>query len=104
MNREVHVRFWESPEVKVLRATRQHLDGFAAENNRRSATPPMRGHDNDVAPSRFNRIDNRLVRLLVLNLHYVARHTRGRCGILCYAKIFRCKGRNVFWVFRESSG
>jgi hypothetical protein len=24
MNREVHVRFWESPEVKVLRATR-HL-------------------------------------------------------------------------------
>jgi hypothetical protein len=25
MNREVHVRFWESPEVKVLRATR-HLN------------------------------------------------------------------------------
>jgi hypothetical protein len=25
MNREVHVRFWESPEVKVLRATRQKL-------------------------------------------------------------------------------
>jgi len=25
MNREVHVRFWESPEVKVLRATRQEL-------------------------------------------------------------------------------
>jgi hypothetical protein len=23
MNREVHVRFWESPEVKVLGATRQ---------------------------------------------------------------------------------
>jgi hypothetical protein len=23
MNREVHVRFWESPEVKVLRATRR---------------------------------------------------------------------------------
>jgi hypothetical protein len=25
MNREVPVRFWESPEVKVLRATRQEL-------------------------------------------------------------------------------
>jgi hypothetical protein len=25
MNREVHVRFWESPEVKVLRATRHDL-------------------------------------------------------------------------------
>jgi len=23
MNREIHVRFWESPELKVLRATRQ---------------------------------------------------------------------------------
>jgi len=32
MNREVHVRFWESPEVKVLRATRQLLrfDGVRA--------------------------------------------------------------------------
>jgi hypothetical protein len=25
MNREVHVRFWESPEVKVLGATRHSL-------------------------------------------------------------------------------
>ena len=25
MNREVHVRFWERPEVKALRATRQSL-------------------------------------------------------------------------------
>jgi len=25
MNREVHVRFWESPEVKVLRATRHRF-------------------------------------------------------------------------------
>jgi len=31
MNREVHVRFWESPEVKILRATRQILPpGFVA--------------------------------------------------------------------------
>ncbi len=36
MNREVHVRFWESPGVKVLRATRQtglvHRDKRATEN------------------------------------------------------------------------
>jgi hypothetical protein len=31
MNREVHVRFWESPEVKVLRATRQRLPRQLAE-------------------------------------------------------------------------
>ena len=32
MNREVHVRFWERPEVKALRATRhlsnKHPNGF----------------------------------------------------------------------------
>jgi hypothetical protein len=33
MNREVHVRFWESPEVKVLRATRQR-DSRAAKEKR----------------------------------------------------------------------
>ena len=30
MNREVHVRFWESPEVKVLRATRHFLTSVCA--------------------------------------------------------------------------
>jgi hypothetical protein len=33
MNREVHVRFWESPEVKVLRATRQSHDAIMNEAN-----------------------------------------------------------------------
>jgi hypothetical protein len=32
MNREVHVRFWESPEVKVLRATRPTLLKPASQN------------------------------------------------------------------------
>jgi len=39
MNREVHVRFWESPEVKVLRATRQFRRIAAAGG--RSAIPPL---------------------------------------------------------------
>src|SRR5712692_9256954 len=46
MNREVHVRFWESPEEKVLRATRQNPspnvvrggDGCSPESGRRLAT------------------------------------------------------------------
>ena len=29
MNREVHVRIWERPEVRVLRATRQLLPNVA---------------------------------------------------------------------------
>ena len=33
MNREVHVRIWESPEVKVLRATRPFRH-FGTENCR----------------------------------------------------------------------
>jgi hypothetical protein len=44
MNREVHVRFWESPEVKVLRATRpshrfdaaQQFGRFLSEADKRS--------------------------------------------------------------------
>jgi hypothetical protein len=46
MNREVHVRFWESPEVKVLRATRQsrHFDGGPATSD----LPP----GTDIASSR----------------------------------------------------
>jgi len=39
MNREVHVRFWESPEVKVLRATRQQRRSDCA--SCMSACPPM---------------------------------------------------------------
>src|SRR5712671_5345324 len=52
MNREVHVRFWESPEVKVLRATRQK--GKMAIINRESAVTPApevggRGRPNPAA-------------------------------------------------------
>jgi hypothetical protein len=42
MNREVHVRFWESPEVKVLRATRQ---------SRPSKASSEFGHVRDAAES-----------------------------------------------------
>ena len=39
MNREVHVRFWESPEVKVLRATRHPLDRAFTKPNTPDASP-----------------------------------------------------------------
>src|ERR1019366_4702719 len=42
MNREVHVRFWESPEVKVLRATRRqaeyHVEDASARGSEITAT------------------------------------------------------------------
>jgi len=40
MNREVHVRFWESPEVKVLRATR-HIVARGAASILTAAHPPI---------------------------------------------------------------
>src|SRR4029077_8853954 len=43
MNREVHVRFWESPEVKVLRATRHE--------RRIGANAPAAGRPQTVCPS-----------------------------------------------------
>jgi len=43
MNREVHVRFWERPEVKLLRATRQCR--WSREAYRKSAYPAIAGTD-----------------------------------------------------------
>ena len=40
MNREVHVRFWESPEVKVLRATRQSATPIGAASMEELASIP----------------------------------------------------------------
>ena len=37
MNREVHVRFWERPEVRFLRATRQRTNPLARESAAREA-------------------------------------------------------------------
>jgi hypothetical protein len=52
MNREVHVRFWESPEVKVLRATRQsrHSD-FALTTSGLHPKADISGSYSDNLPS-----------------------------------------------------
>ena len=51
MNREVHVRFWESPEVKVLRATRQKAKYCSEQMT--SAIPPESGLKSDISPCPF---------------------------------------------------
>jgi hypothetical protein len=50
MNREVHVRFWESPEVKVLRATRQVRPWAVNTNDRACAYLYSMCHE----PSQFS--------------------------------------------------
>ncbi len=51
MNREVHVRFWERPRVKVPRVTRQsrRVDEVCVT----SAYPPIAGHVADIAALRI---------------------------------------------------
>src|SRR5215467_8012895 len=46
MNREVHVRFWERLEVKLLRATRQNAKNSLRVNDFRSS--PKNGGHRDV--------------------------------------------------------
>ena len=54
MNREVHVRFWESPEVKVLRATRQSLPNCAVATM--PGLTPFATQTAFIAGSRFRRL------------------------------------------------
>jgi hypothetical protein len=51
MNREVHVRFWESPEVKLLRATRQFLPPRLATAMEELASTPDAKARNGYTPS-----------------------------------------------------
>src|SRR5438067_6254179 len=51
---------------------REHFDRFAAENNRRDTATPVRGHHDQIAPSRRGGIDDRLIHLFVLGMERLA--------------------------------
>src|SRR6516165_9136119 len=76
----------------------EHFDCFATEHDRRDAATAMGGHHNCVASSLSRRIDNRLVGVLVFNLHHIAGHASRRGSILRPLEIFRGKSRNTFFV------
>jgi hypothetical protein len=52
----------------------------------------------NVASSLSRRIDNRLVGVLVFNLHHIARHAGRRGSILRRLEIFRGNSGNTFFV------
>jgi hypothetical protein len=54
---------------------REHLDRLAAEDNRRDAAPPVRGHHDQIALSRLGGFDNRLINLFMLDVEHVANNT-----------------------------
>ncbi len=54
---------------------REHFDRLAAEDNRRDTSTPVRGHHDQVAPSRRGGIDNCLIDLFMLDVKRVAGDT-----------------------------
>ena len=85
MNREVHVRFWESPEVKVLRATRHSAPStFATANQVRLALHTaafwlMHGvraaipQTSPLASAEFATIRERLIKIGARVIEHIAR-------------------------------
>ena len=51
---------------------REHLDRLAAEDNRGDTPTPVRGHHDQIAPSRGGGINNRLIDLFVLDVKHLA--------------------------------
>lgn len=56
----------------------QHFDRFAAQHDRRYSTPAVRSHDNKIAWLSRRRVDDGLIRVIVLDVYRVAVHARGR--------------------------
>src|SRR5207249_4170922 len=54
---------------------REHFDRLAAEDNRRDTATPVRGHHDQIAPSRRGGIDDRLIDVFVLDVQRLARDT-----------------------------
>ena len=59
---------WLAMDEDRYIAMRKHLDGLAAEQQRRDAVAPMRSHDDKVAAFRSRGIDDRLVGTIILDL------------------------------------
>jgi len=62
---------------------RKHLEGFAAEQNGRYPASSVRGHLDRVATSILGDVDYRFIRVLVLDMHHIARHSSCRRNLFC---------------------
>ena len=51
---------------------REHLDRLAAEDDRGDAVAAVRGHDDKVTAFRLRGIDDRLIRMLMLDMDHLA--------------------------------
>ena len=83
------------------RAMCQHLDCFAAQHDRRYSTPAVRCHDDEIAEPSRRRVDNGLIRVIVLDVYRIAVHARGQSSVLRKVEIPR---RSICRVPRILSG
>jgi hypothetical protein len=60
---------------------RQHLGRLAAEHHRGKAPPSVRRHEDEIAPLRVGRLDDRLVRTVFDDVDDIARHAAHRSGM-----------------------
>ena len=51
---------------------REHFDRLTAEDNRRDTATPVRGHHDQIAPSRFGDFDDRPIDLFMLDVKRIA--------------------------------
>ena len=83
----------------------QHFDCFAAQHDRRYSTPAVRSHDDKIAWLSRRRVDDGLIRVIVLDVYRVAVHARGRYGLLRRVEILGspiCHVlRILFWCIRD---
>src|SRR5277367_1036885 len=83
----------------------QHFHCFAAHYDRRYSTPAVRGHDDKIAWLSFGRVDNGLIRVIVLDVYRFAVHARGHYGFLRKVEILGSpichELRILFWCVRD---
>jgi len=76
-------------------AVGEHLQRLAPEHDRRKSAPPMGCHHDHIARLGIGDVDNRFVRMLVLDMHNLATHPRGVSGLLDFRQPLCRKGSHA---------
>ena len=73
----------------------EHLERFAPEHDRRNAAPAMGSHHDQIARFVIGDVNNRLVRMLVLDMHNLSTYPRGVRGLLHLRQALRRYGSHA---------
>src|SRR6516165_845910 len=82
-------------------AVGKHLERFAPEHDRRNAAPAMGSHHDQIARLVVGDVDNRFVRMLVLDMHNLATYSAAFAASFTFSK--RCAATVVMRSRYDSS-